>query len=90
MGLTSIYGSGSEEEEIEIFKLVDPNAHPSAEDSEIAREDCDKLATSAYDDEQEQFDEQESKSSVEELIERIDTLSPEQVAELLNHLQHEQ
>lgn len=58
------------------------------EDSAIAQEDIDRLAASASDDEQERFDEQENKPSVEELIERIDTLSPEQVAELLNYLQH--
>ena len=86
MGLKSIYGSGPDEEEI--FRLTNPEAHPSTEDSAIAQEDIDRLAASAYDDEQEHFDEQESKPSVEELIERIDTLSPEQVAELSHYLQH--
>ena len=90
MGLKSIYGSGPDEEEIfeEIFRLTNPKAHPSTGDSVIAQEDVDRLATSAYDAEQDQFDEQDSKSSVEELIARIDTFSREQVAELLNHLQH--
>ena len=87
MGLKSIYGSGHDEEEI--FRLTNPEVHPSTEDIAIAQEDIDRLAASAYDDEQEYFDEQESKPSVvEELIERIDILSPEQVAELLNYLQH--
>ena len=86
MGLKSIYGSGHDEEEI--FRLANPEVHPITEDSAIAQEDIDRLAASAYDDEQEHFDEQESKPSVGKLIETIDTLSPEQVAELLNYLQH--
>ena len=86
MGLKSIYRSGPDEEEI--FRLTNPEVHPITEDSAIAQEDIDRLAASAYDDEQEYFDEQESKPSVGGLIERIDTLSPEQVAELLNYLQH--
>ena len=88
MGLKSIYGSGPDEEEI--FRLTNPDSHPNTEDKSIAEEEARILSTAEYDDSQEQFDEQESRSSVLELIETVRTLSPEKIAELLNFLQHGQ
>ena len=49
-----------------------------------------RLSAAEYADLQEQFDEQESSSSVLELIETVHTLPPEKIAELLNFLQHGQ
>ncbi len=89
MGLRSFYGSGPDEEEI--FRLTNPDCHPNTEDTAIAEEEVHRLSAAEYDDLQEQFDEQESSSSVVlELIEIVHTLSPEKIAELLNFLHHEE
>ena len=88
MGLRSLYESGLDEEAI--FRLTNPDFHPNTEDKAIAEEEVHRLSAAEYADLQEQFDEQESSSSVLELIETVRTLSPEKIAELLNFLQHGQ
>lgn len=80
MRLKSLYLSGPDEEEI--FRLTNPASHPNTEDKTMAQEDAQRLSTAEYDDLQETLDEQIGK-----LKERISTLSPERIIELLNFLQ---
>ena len=86
MGLRALYQSGPDEEEL--FRLTNPDSHPSTEEKAITQEETGRLSASTYADLQAEFDERESRRSVQDLIETIETLSPQQIAELLNYLQH--
>ena len=55
MSIPSLYFSGDDEEEL--FRLTDPNEHPDAADENVARKEEESLASSHYDEVQNDSDE---------------------------------
>ena len=78
MSIRSQYLSGDDEEEL--FRLIAPDEHPDASDERIAKLEEESLASSHYDDDQEELDEQFAPSMIEDAV--VD-LSKDEVAEVL-------
>ena len=78
MSIRSLYLSGDDEEEL--FRLTDPNEHPDDRDESMARDEEESLASSAYDDLQEEFDETAESTR---LADDSQKLSDDQLADIV-------
>ena len=82
MSIQSIYGTGPDEEDL--FLLTTPSSLPEADDESVAMQESDWLSSSDYGDNQEEFDERESQTSVR--MQAIPTLSPDEVEAVLEFI----
>ena len=69
MSLRSEYLSGDDEEEL--FRLTDPDEHPDVSDESIAKLEEESLASSHYDNDQEDFDQLSHPSPVQEAVQQL-------------------
>ena len=85
MGLPSIYESPGNEEEMELFRLVDPDQHPEMPGDDTAAAELEMIEADGY---QAYQDEQDAAASLPpQLMERLQRLSPDELDEVARFIQ---
>ena len=85
MGLPSIYESPGNEEEMELFRLVDPDQHPEMAGDDTAAAEQEMIEDDGYQAYQDEQDEMESLPP--QLIGQLRQLSPDELDEVARFVQ---
>ena len=86
MSIPSLYGSGEDEEEL--FRITDPNAHPDSSDDGVARKEEQSLADNSYDDAQDDFDELSEPTQLEVALQELSEEELTEVARLIEDIRN--
>ena len=86
MSIPSLYLSGGDEEEL--FRLTDPNEHPGSSDETVARQEEESLASSHYDEAQDEFDELVEPTHLEVALQELSGDELAEVARLIEDIQN--